>query len=372
MEIKTKDIIRFFENDFSYLSRQYEWDTNGIQIIVHDNNISKIVLSLEPTIDAIEFAIKEGCELMITHHPLFFRPIKRVDIYNPIGKKISLSVLNQLNILSYHTVLDRADYSLNDYIADVVGAKVLRGFADLEKESFYKFVVFVPKGYENKVIDAIDAAGAGKIGNYSKCTFYTEGTGTFLPEEGTSPFLGKIGKLEEAHEYRLETIVRKKDLEKVLKSVLAVHPYEEVAYDIYKLEMGEEYSLGRVCGFDKEIEFTQFLKLLSEKFNLNNISHNNSGENFSFDKFAVVTGSGATFWKECKKQNIKVLLTGDMKYHDAVDAYENGVVIVDIGHYESESIYMNYLAKLLEEKFKVKTIVYKSKLKINHWRPDNA
>lgn len=372
MEIKTKDIIRFIENDFTSLNRQYEWDSNGIQIFAHDKKISKIVFTLEPTKDAIEFAIKEGCELMITHHPLFFRPLKYLDFSTPIGEKIIKCVKHGVNLLSYHTVLDRADYSLNDYLAELIGARVISGFTDFGKEEYYKLVVYVPRGYENKIIDAIDNAGGGKIGNYSKCTFYTDGIGTFLPEEGTNPFIGKIGRLEEANEYRLESIVKKKYLNSVINAVLSVHPYEEVAYDVYKLEIGDQFSLGRVCSFDEKVGFYDFFSILADKLGIENIKHNNPGDDFAFEKFAVVTGSGASLWKDCKNQNIKVFLTSDMKYHDAVDAYENGVYIIDIGHYESEFIFMNYLSSLIAKKFNVKTIAYKNKVKINHWRLNNA
>ncbi|KAA0259426.1 Nif3-like dinuclear metal center hexameric protein [Deferribacter autotrophicus] len=372
MEIKTKNIINFFEKEFSSKSRQYEWDSNGIQLLVHDKKISKIAFALDPTEDSIDYAIKMGCELLITHHPIFFRPIKQIDFSSVVGNKIIKCIKNELNLLSYHTVLDRADYSLNDYIAEKISAEVISGFTDFGQEPYYKFVVFVPKGYETKIIDAIDAAGGGKIGNYSKCTFYTEGTGTFLPGENTSPFLGEIGKLEEANEYRLETIVKGKNLQKLIDAVLSVHPYEEVAYDVYKLEMGDEYSLGRICKFNKEMPLNDFLKILAEKLNIENIRHNQESEDIKFSKFAIVTGSGASLWKECLKSGVTVLLTSDMKYHDAVDAYEHGVTIVDIGHFESETIFMKYIADIVAKKFSIETLYYENKCKIKSWRHNNA
>ncbi|MGA1847161.1 Nif3-like dinuclear metal center hexameric protein [Deferribacter abyssi] len=372
MEIKTKNIIDFFEREFSSKNREYEWDSNGIQLLVHDKKISKIVFALDPTDDSIDYAIKMGCELLVTHHPFFFRPIKHIDFSTVIGNKIVKCIRNELNLLSYHTVLDRADYSLNDFIADKLGAEVISGFTDFRQESYYKFVVYVPKGYETKIIDAIDVAGGGKIGNYSKCTFYAEGTGTFLPGENTNPFLGKVGELEEVNEYKLETIVKGKYLQKLINNVLSVHPYEEVAYDVYKLEMGEEYSLGRICRFKSEITLDEFFNMLSEKLNIENIRYNYMFGNKKFDKFAIVTGSGASLWKDCIKHGVTVLLTGDMKYHDALDASEHGVTIVDIGHFESEMLFMKHIADIIASRFSIETLYYENKCKIKNWRRNNA
>jgi dinuclear metal center YbgI/SA1388 family protein len=320
-----------------------------------DADIRKVGLALDPTEKVIAKAIEEGCELLVTHHPLFFGKVKNITPANPLGRKILQAVKAGLNIISYHTSADLADYSLNDFLCETLGAKVISGLVNEGKENYYKYVVFVPVGHEEAVREAIDRAGAGVIGNYSKVTFNLRGTGTFLPGEGANPFLGRKDELEYADEYRIETIVTAANLGRLIDEVTKAHPYEEVAYDVYKMEIGKEYSLGRVCGLGREVSLSEFLELVKDRLGCDAVRYNGTDTDMKFDRFGVITGSGASLWKSCR--GVKVLLTGDMKHHDAVDAYEAGFTIVDAGHFETERIYMNYAAKILNEGLGVETVM---------------
>lgn len=361
------DIKNFFEKNFSDISRQYDWDNSGVQILSESKDLKRVGFALDPTEEIIDQAIDEGCELLITHHPLFFAPLRKIDFSSGIGKIVSKALKAGLSIFSYHTSLDLADYSLNDYIADLLGGNV-EGYLDYFKsENYLKFVVFVPKGFEDSVISAIDEAGGGCIGNYSKCTFYTEGTGTFLPGDNTDPFIGEKGRLEKAEEVRLETIVRVKDINKVVKTVNKAHPYEEMAYDIYPLAIEDNKGLGRICTFKEHVGFGDFLETIYELLSLEVIKHNAKDTQFEFRKFAVVAGSGSSLWKKCKSAGVDVLVTGDMKHHDALDARAEGIVIVDCGHFETERIYMEYLSTLIKDKFDIDTKILKETPSIKYF-----
>jgi dinuclear metal center YbgI/SA1388 family protein len=367
MPIYINDIKKFLEEQFSDLSRQFDWDNSGGQILSSGSEIRKIGFALDPSKQVIAQAINEGCELLITHHPLFFAPLKQIDTATLLGSKINMALKNNLNILSYHTSLDLADYSLNDYLADLVDAETEDFLEYFNSDGYVKFVCFVPRGYENSIIDAIDSAGGGCIGRYSKCTFFVEGTGTFLPGDSANPFIGKKGELTKTEEYRLETIVLKKDIDNVIQSAAKVHPYEEMAYDVYPMDLEKSNGLGRVCSFSEKILFKDFLTKLEKILNLDILRHNAYNLDFDFKKFAIVTGSGASLWKRCVQKDVKVLLTGDLKHHEALDAAEAGVTIVDCGHFNTERIYMEYLSSIIQKNFAIDTIMLEEKPSIKYF-----
>ncbi len=356
MTIKINSIIRFIENKICDTSRYYEWDNNGIQIDSQKDYVERVALALDPSEHTFKTAIDRGCGLLITHHPLFFGSIKSINFSTPIGKKVLMAIKNDLALYSYHTTLDLADYSLNDFMADRLGFKVVSHLEDVGTIDYYKFVVFVPKGYEGRIIELFESAGAGSIGNYTNCSFYTEGIGTFKPQSGTNPFIGKVGVLEEVNEYRVETIVPKKNLTKLLSMVKSVHPYEEVAYDIYPLEMNKKYGLGRIVSFGGRLKVYEIAEQIKKELGIDKI-RNNGLLDIDVDKAAIVTGSGASYWKVCRNKGIKLLITGDMKHHDALDAFESGISILDVGHFETERIFMNYLADAIQKEFGIDTIV---------------
>jgi len=365
---KVKDILNFLERDFADINRQYDWDNSGAQLVLEDRKITKAALALDPTDKVIRETIDKGCELLITHHPLFFGNIKRLDVSKPFDKKLIDAIRAGVSIISAHTSLDLADYSLNDYVCEIMNAKVESSFVKEGESEFVKFVVFVPKGHEDSVRSAIYRAGGGHIGNYSCCTFQTDGVGTFKPGEGTNPFIGEKGEIEKVREFRIETIIEKKFISKLLTEVVEAHPYEEVAHDIYPLNMGKPYGLGRIGVLDEELSLKEFIYIVKERLGIDSLRTNQADSDMRVKKFAVVTGSGASMWKRCLSAGVDVLLTGDMKHHDAIDAAENGVVIVDAGHFETEKIYMDWLAGLIEKKFNIETILIDEGPSIVNWR----
>ena len=234
-------------------------------------------------------------------------------------------------------------------------------------EEVYKFAVFTPYDYKDQVFNAITNAGAGSLyGNYSSCGFIAEGAGLFTPLENAKPFVGEPLEPQIVDEVKIETVVLKKDINNVIKAMKEAHPYEEAAYDLIKLENNIPYGFGRIANLNKTYTLKEFISFVKEKLNITNIN-TNMEDIEPFNKIGICTGSAASLWKDALKKGVKVLLTGDMKYHDALDAYEHGICIIDAGHQGTEEIYMNYLLEILKKQFNIEVIVIKQETQIINW-----
>ncbi len=360
-------IVAFFEGDFADIRRQSTWDFSGRQVYLGDHSVSTVCLALDPAEHVMDQAIDRGCELLITHHPLFFVPAKGLSIANLRDSLVIRAIKNNLSILSYHTNLDMAPKGINNYLLELLFAKD-GGILEIEGEIPYvKLVVFTPVAHEKAVIDAIDRAGGGRIGNYRRCAFSVEGTGTFTPVDGANPFIGAAGKEEYVKEARQELLVPAANIKEAVVALKKAHPYEEPAFDVIPVKSPEPYGFGRIGIADKKYSLPEFVALLKEKFGTDDVRSNMKTLPGSVEKFAVSCGSGGSMWKECLKHGVNVLVTGDLKHHDALDAKAAGVCVIDVGHYHSERIYMPYLARIIEKRFKVKTFVADEEPPMNKW-----
>ena len=212
---------------------QESFDNSGIQFGDLDAPVIKILLSLDVTQGILDEALENKANLIITHHPLLFSPLKQITKQkNPLLFKI---ITNKINLLALHTNYDLAENGLNDYVAKLLRIKIITPLQS-SSEKIFKFAVYVPVQHADKVSQAIFKAGAGKIGKYTETSFNISGKGTFKPTKGTNPFIGKIGEKEEVQEIKIETVVAERDLDSVVQAMKSVHPYEEPAYDVYELK----------------------------------------------------------------------------------------------------------------------------------------
>lgn len=364
---KVTDIINFFENEFADIRRQSEWDFSGVQIYTGDRLVSKAALSLDPCEEIIERAIEEGCEILITHHPLFFRKSQGINVASSADRRAVKAIKGGLDILSYHTNFDMAPYGTSEHLCRILGFETEKGFLAIEGSVPIYFIhVYVPAAYKEKVFDAMAKAGAGSIGDYSGCGFQLNGNGIFTPGENAEPFIGKKGVREVVDETKIETVCDAKNLKKVLSAMLEAHPYEEPAYGFVKLENTLDYGFGKICRLPEEFSLSRFVAHIKSTLK-SSFVNTNMEDTPAFSKVAVCTGSAASMWKDCLKKGVTVLLTGDMKYHDAMDAAENGVCVIDAGHQATEEVYMGRIAEILAEKFGVETFVYSQKNQIISW-----
>jgi len=331
------------------LNLAYDWDNVGLLVGDFNMNIDKVLVVLEANEKVIDEAIEKNIDLIITHHPFIFKKMNKINTMDLKGKLIYKLIKNDIALYSMHTNFDIAYEGLNDYFMKLMGFEDSKVLEITNTETLYKLVVYVPNSHADKVKNALSDAGAGHIGNYSHCSFATSGIGSFKPLYNSNPYIGSLGEVELVEEVKIETIVPQRILGGVINSMIKVHPYEEVAYDIYKLEnKGNHVGLGRISKLQENLTLEELCNKIKEKLNMDHIRVVGN-LNDKISKVAVVTGSGADMFKKAKKSGADVLITGDMKYHDAQDALDIGMNVIDCGHFNTEDIFKDAISIYLEE-----------------------
>jgi dinuclear metal center YbgI/SA1388 family protein len=318
------------------------WDNVGLQVGNPSSLTSRIMVALDAGKEAIEAAITSQCQLLLTHHPFLFHSIKKISFADPLGDLIVRAIKNDLAIISLHTNYDLADGGVNDLLAESLGLTSSAPLKITFREELRKLSVFVPKGYEEKVLEALFRF-SGFIGNYSDCSFQTCGIGTFKPHVGAKPFIGEPGKRVNVEEVRIEVLLRNNDVSAALNALLKAHPYEEPAFDLYPLlNEGKAFGLGRIGGLEWEVPLETFAGTIKEKFALQGLRFVGESRR-KVRKIAVCGGSGASLLHDAKRQGADVLVTGDIKYHDARDAQMLDLALIDLGHFATEALMIHGL-----------------------------
>jgi len=324
-----------------------EWDNVGLQVGDPVAKASKIMVSLDTGEEAIDAATDNGCQLLLTHHPLILHPQKIVDLATPSGLLLAKAIRHSLNIVSLHTNYDIALGGINDLLAERLGLVSSAPLTVGHMEHLVKLAVFVPKGHEEKVMGALFKF-SGFIGNYSECSFLTSGTGTFRPNSGARPFIGSIGTREYAEETKIEVLLREKDVDAVMVALTAAHPYEEPAVDLFRLaNRGPRTGLGRIGDIPCPVSLRELAARIKEEFSLEGLRYVGDGDRV-IRKISLCGGSGASLVNQASRLGADVLVTGDVKYHDARDAMGLGLGLIDMGHFASEILMVNGLIKRLE------------------------
>jgi dinuclear metal center YbgI/SA1388 family protein len=343
-----------------------EWDNPGLMIGDFAKRIDKIMVTLTLEEQALDYAVKNRVDMVITHHPLFFKPVKSLRLDLPLGKLVRKVLQNDITVYSAHTNLDVAFDGVNDILANILELKSVRILKKTMEETYKKLVVFVPRNHAVSVRNAIGNAGGGFIGNYSHCTFSVQGEGSFKPHEGSSPFIGEVGKLETVDEVRIETIVHESLLKKVISAMLKAHPYEEVAYDIYPLSNeGKTYGMGRIGYLGSPMKLCNFCNVVKQKLKAKHIRVVGDLTK-EISKVALCGGAGGDLISSAAFSGADVIVTGDVKYHDAIEAKAAGIAVIDAGHFYTENPIVYSLAALIKSKIlslgeKVVVTVYEGK-----------
>lgn len=370
MSVRCSDIINIMENIApTYLAE--EWDNVGLQVGDKNRQVRKIMVCLELNSKIIDEAIKKDIDMIITHHPLIFKPLSKLVASDPIASIVNKLIKNDINLYCAHTNLDIAIGGTSDYMAELLNLKDLSTLSITHSKKYCKLVVFVPEDNIEEIRETISQAGAGNIGNYSHCTYQTKGIGTFKPLKGAKPYIGNLDELGKVSEYRLETIVSMDKLNSVVNAMLRVHPYEEVAYDIIPLDNKiESLGLGRIGYLDESKELKELALKLKSILNADKVKMIGD-ESMKVKKIAICTGSGSEFIKDAYKNKCDCYITGDIKYHEAQLANELGISIIDAGHYETENIICIPIKETLLEEFEknnYKLQVITSEININPFK----
>ncbi len=331
---RVSDIIGII-NLFAPFRLAEDWDNAGLQVGDPTALAGKVMVALDPGLDAVEAAVESRCQLLLSHHPLIFRPLKRITPSDWPGRLLFLAIKNDLAIVSLHTNFDIAWGGVNDLLAARLGLADCEPLKSAAGEELVKLSVFVPQGHEEKVMESLFRV-SGVIGNYRDCSFRTEGIGTFKPLEGATPFLGEIGIREYVGESRIEVLLKKMDVQGAVKALRAAHPYEEPAFDLYPLlNRGKDAGMGRIGELPAAIPLDEFAALVKDRLGLTGARIVGAAGRM-VRKVALCGGSGASLWREAAYQGADVLLSGDVKYHEARDAEAQGLALVDAGHFATE------------------------------------
>ncbi|RKD24018.1 Nif3-like dinuclear metal center hexameric protein [Ammoniphilus oxalaticus] len=324
-----------------------EGDRIGLQVGTLNKDVKKVMIALDVLEEVVDEAIEQGVDLIIAHHAVIFRPLTQLRTDLPAGKLYEKLIKHDIAVYITHTNLDVAVGGINDLMADALGLTQTEPLDNVYTEQLKKVVVFVPKTHKQQVLDAMGAAGAGWIGNYSHCSFQLEGVGAFMPRAGSQPYSGTQGKLEQVEEVRIETVITARIQNRVINSMVKAHPYEEVAYDIYPLEQpGQSFGLGRIGYLEQEMNLAEFTERVKRVFDVNG-ARVVGDLNKRIKKVAVLGGDGNRYVSKAIFKGADVLVTGDVYYHTAHDAMAAGLSLVDPGH-NVEKIMKEKIQQLLQ------------------------
>lgn len=326
-----------------------DWDNVGLQVGNPGAVIDRILICLDVDEAAVDKALSCGAQLILSHHPLIFKALKRLTPDDTTGRVIYAAVKNNIAVACAHTNLDRAADGLNDWLAKRLQLQDLNPLGKPQSGYFHKLVVYVPKGHEEAVMEALFTAGAGHIGGYDHCSFRTSGTGSFRGNDKSQPFIGVPGELEQTPEVRLETIVPTTAINKVVARLLKAHPYEEVAYDLIPLRNPlPGVGLGRIGRLEKPLLFQDFAQQVKADLGVSSLRL--VGDlNRQIQKVAVCGGSGMSIYSDAVRHGADCLVTGDIKFHEAQRAHSEGIALIDAGHFATEQLMVSELSKRLRE-----------------------
>lgn len=331
------------------LSLQESYDNSGLQIGTPERDISSALISLDITPEVLDEAISSKCDIVITHHPLIFSGIKKISGGSLLDRIMMRAIKNDIAVYSSHTNLDVISNGVSRKMAEKLALSNVEVLSPL-RNRLLKLVTFIPHSHLDKVREAVFNAGAGVVGNYDCCGFSIHGTGSFRGSENTNPFVGEKGKIHHEEEIRFETVLYSHLKEKVIRALLEAHPYEEVAYDIYTIENDNiEIGLGCKGNFEEAMEEDLFLKLVSDVFEAKGVRYSKpTGKKIT--KVALCGGAGSSLISEAIISGADAFVTGDIKYHSFFEI-DDRILLVDIGHFESEKFSSEILLNLIIKKF---------------------
>jgi dinuclear metal center YbgI/SA1388 family protein len=346
--MKLKDLCSYLDSVVP-LSFQENYDNSGLQVGQPEKEISSALVTLDVTEEVIEEAIEAGCDTIISHHPVIFSPVRKISGQSFTERILIRAIKNDMAIYALHTNLDMSGNGVSKKMAQKLGLVNIKVLSPL-KNRLLKLVTYVPVDHLDKVREAVFNAGAGIIGNYDNCGFTVEGTGSFRGGENTNPYVGEKGKMHFEKEAKFETILFSHLKDKVISTLLEVHPYEEVAYDLYPLENDNvNVGLGCTAELTETVSEIDFLNLVSGVFEAKEIRYSQLIKRI-VKKVALCGGSGSSLLNEAINSNSDAFVTSDIRYHSFFEA-ENRILLVDCGHFETEKFSVEILYDLIIEKF---------------------
>ena len=343
-----KDVIRHLEF-IAPPAYQESYDNCGLLTGDPNDAVTGVLVTLDCIESVVDEAIERGCNLIVAHHPIIFRGLKRLTGANYVERTVIKAIRNRIAIYAIHTNLDNVHDGVNRRLCEKIG---LTNLSVLLPKILVlsKLVTFVPHEHAGAVLSALYAAGAGEIGNYDQCSFSLEGRGTFRPNEKANPAIGERFVHEVVAETRIEVIFPSHLQSRILEAMRGAHPYEEVAFYISRLDNpNQEVGSGMIGELETALEPSEFLERLKISMDLKVIRHTHLLDQ-PIKKVAVCGGAGSFLVPYARQAGAQMYISADFKYHEFFDA-DNAIILADIGHYESEVHTKELLREVLIKKF---------------------
>jgi dinuclear metal center YbgI/SA1388 family protein len=343
------DIAAYLQ-EFAPLELAEEWDNVGLLLGDAAAAVDKVMTCLTVTPEAASEAFAGGAQLIVSHHPILFRPIQKLATTTTEGRMLLMLAHAGVAVYSPHTAFDNCSGGINDILAQRLGLTGVSPLRPAEAARQCKIVVFVPDADLRKVSDAMFAAGAGQIGQYRECSFRLAGTGTFFGSESANPTVGQKGRREEVNEWRLEVLCPERSAEAVVAALRRAHSYEEPAFDVYALRsLRGKGGAGRIGTLASPMLLSQFAAQVKQALAASSVQV--GGADKQVQRVALACGAAGEFVREAIQQKADVFLTGEMRFHDLVAAQAQQLGIVLPGHYATERCGVEELAVRLQQQF---------------------
>jgi len=344
-----RDITSYLE-EFAPLSFQEDYDNSGLIIGSPEWLVRAVLLAVDVTEAVVNEAIEVGANMIVAHHPLIFKGVKKITAASAIERCIIRAIKHDIAVYGAHTNLDSVKGGINASIAQRLGLQHQRILSP-KKDQLCKLVVFIPRDHADSFRTVLFHAGAGRIGDYDCCSYNLEGKGTFRGLDGAHPFVGKRGELHTEPETRIEVLFPTYITGRIEQAIEKNHPYEKPAYDIYPLNNTcEEAGLGMVGVLPEALSEEDFLSMCKRVFGTGCIRHSPFTQR-RIERVALCGGSGAAFMEKAVYASAQAFVTADVKYDQFFSAQDDRILLVDVGHYESEYIGMEILFEAMKKDF---------------------
>lgn len=345
---KIRDVIKTLDH---WIPADIGWDRDntGFQLGDTGQEVRKILLCLDLTPKVLAEAISLNANLIISHHPLLFNPLKSISPAEPTGQLVFTAIQNNITIYSAHTNLDFIFGGVSTVLAEKIGLTSI-SLLDQHQELSRKLEVFVPSESTEAVMHALSEAGAGEIGNYSHCSFTSTGEGTFLGNEQSNPVVGHAGKFEKVKETKLEMIFPKWKEKQILTALRASHPYEEIAYNLISLtNASDKFGAGAWGVLDKPVSLRDFVSSVSTLLQAKGIKYSGNPDQI-ISRVGVCGGAGSDLISKAASLQLDCLVTADIRYHQFFGATST-FSIIDAGHYETEVVVLDAVKNKIQLDF---------------------
>lgn len=339
-----KDLLHTLNEKIPF-SKAESWDNVGLLIGDETDAVKSILVTLDVTMEVVEEARSQGCNVIIAHHPLIFSGIKQINAagYTKVMRQL---IKHDIHLIAMHTNLDAHPQGVSAMIGQRLGLSDMEILIKQPVE-LNKLQIFIPKSHVELLKHKLAQSGAGEIGDYSDCFFEVEGTGQFKPGEQANPFIGSSNNIEKVEEIKLECVFQPQ-LRRLIEQVIHQHhPYEEPAYDIMSFNVEDRFGTGIKGSLPEQINIETWLPQLKEQLGIDSVKLIGSPAQ-SIKTVGIIGGAGVSYLDDVLKADVDVFLTGDIKYHEAHDLLMAGQTTVDIQHY-SEHVMKDGLTQLLTQ-----------------------